>query len=52
MKKTKDVTFANLVQQLDEKWGHTYEDPKEGEEDEILAAAEKAGWVPADFKLK
>jgi hypothetical protein len=26
MTKNKDATFASLVQKIDEKWGHTYED--------------------------
>lgn len=25
----KDVTFSKLVQDIDKKWGHTYEDPPE-----------------------
>jgi hypothetical protein len=47
-KKEKDVTFANLVEKIDEKWGHTYEDYTEDEdEDLVLEAAKKAGWVPS-----
>jgi hypothetical protein len=41
-KKLKDATFSKLVQDIDKKWGHTYESVKE--EDLVLEAAEKAGW--------
>jgi hypothetical protein len=41
-KKLENATFSNLVEQLNKKWEHTYEDVKE--EDEVFLAAEKAGW--------
>lgn len=28
----KKVSFSELVKEIDAKWGHTYEDVKEGEE--------------------
>jgi hypothetical protein len=42
-KKLEEATFSKLVSAIDKKWGHTYEDVKE-EEDEVFLAAEKAGW--------
>lgn len=41
-KKLEEATFSKLVQDIDKKWGHTYESVKE--EDIVLEAAEKAGW--------
>jgi hypothetical protein len=42
-KKLEEATFSKLVRDIDEKWGHTYED---FEEDGIYEAATKAGWDP------
>jgi len=33
MKKPKMTSFSDLVAEIDKKWGHTYEDVKEEEED-------------------
>lgn len=41
-KKLEEATFSKLVQAIDEKWGHTYEDVK----DQILEEAVIAGWDP------
>lgn len=30
-KEEKDISFESLVKAINEKWGHTYEDPQEDE---------------------
>jgi hypothetical protein len=46
----KELTFASLVRKIDEKWSHTYEDYEEKEEDQVLEAAKKTGWVEGWYK--
>jgi hypothetical protein len=41
-KKLEEATFSKLVADINAKWEHTYEEL----DDEVLAAAEKAGWDP------
>ena len=45
-KKLEELTFSKLVEDIDKKWGHTYEDVEE--EDHILDAAVVAGWATGD----
>ena len=36
MQEKKDLTFSSLVRKIDEKWGHTYLEPEEVEEEDFV----------------